>query len=73
MTTELPKKRPWFRLHLSTCVMLMVVAGALVWANTKLRIDAERIDTVNTELIVVYQRGRPASALELASRCFAAC
>lgn len=29
-----PKKRPWFQLHLSTCVVLMVVAGVLVWANT---------------------------------------
>lgn len=30
---EAPKKRAWFQLHLSTCVVLMVVAGVLVWAN----------------------------------------
>ena len=28
-----PKKRPWFQLHLSTCVVLMFVAGGLMWAN----------------------------------------
>lgn len=33
MTDAPPKKRPWFQLHLSTCVVLMVVAGALMWAN----------------------------------------
>lgn len=27
------KKRPWFQLHLSTCVVMMFVAGALNWAN----------------------------------------
>lgn len=29
------KKRAWFQLHLSTCVVLMFVAGALVWANVR--------------------------------------
>lgn len=27
--------RPWFQLHLSTAVVLMFVAGGLLWANTK--------------------------------------
>lgn len=35
MTVGMPKRRAWFQLHLSTCVVLMVVAGALVWANTR--------------------------------------
>jgi hypothetical protein len=30
-----PNRRPWFQLHLSTCVVLMFVAGALVWANAR--------------------------------------
>jgi len=30
------KKRPWFQLHLSTCVVMMVVACALLWANLRL-------------------------------------
>lgn len=34
MMDEKPKRRPWFQLHLSTCVVLMVVAGAYVGANT---------------------------------------
>lgn len=28
-----PKNRPWFQLHLSTCVVLMFVAGLVTWAN----------------------------------------
>ena len=28
-----PKRRPWLQVHLSTCVILMFVAGALLWAN----------------------------------------
>jgi len=28
-----PKPRPWFRFHLSTCIVMMFVAGALVGAN----------------------------------------
>ena len=24
-------ERPWFQLHLSTCIVLMVVAGSLAW------------------------------------------
>lgn len=31
------RKRPWFQLHLSTAVVLMFVAGALIWANTRQR------------------------------------
>jgi hypothetical protein len=30
---EKPKKRPWFQFHLSTAVVLMFVAGGLLWAN----------------------------------------
>lgn len=35
ITDSPPKPRPWFQFHLSTCVVLMVVAGVLVWANTR--------------------------------------
>jgi len=30
-------KRPWFRFHLSTCIVLMFVAGALLGGNLVLR------------------------------------
>lgn len=40
MTDAPPKKRAWFQLHLSTCVVLMVVAGVLVWANVTNRVNA---------------------------------
>ncbi|MCK6472591.1 MAG: hypothetical protein L6R28_12675 [Planctomycetes bacterium] len=33
MTNAPPKKRPWFQLHLSSCVVLMILAGAIVGAN----------------------------------------
>ncbi|HEY3321380.1 MAG TPA: hypothetical protein VGP72_12990 [Planctomycetota bacterium] len=31
--SDQPKKRPLFQLHLSTCIVLMFVAGGLIWAN----------------------------------------
>jgi uncharacterized membrane protein len=31
--TDAPKKRPWFQFHLSTAVVLMVMAGGLLGAN----------------------------------------
>jgi len=30
---DAPKKRPLYQLHLSTCVVLMFVAGTMVWLN----------------------------------------
>lgn len=35
MVDEAPTKRAWFQLHLSTCVVLMLAAGVLVWANVR--------------------------------------
>jgi hypothetical protein len=32
--TDAPKKRPWLQFHLSTAVVLMFVAGGLLWANS---------------------------------------
>ena len=37
MNGDAPRKRPWFQIHLSTAVVLMVVAGGLVWANVALK------------------------------------
>ena len=34
--SDAPKKRPLFQIHLATCVVLMFVAGGLVWANIAL-------------------------------------
>ena len=34
-------KRPWFRFHLSTLVVLSVVAGGLLWANVKPKITID--------------------------------
>jgi hypothetical protein len=31
--SEQPKKRPWLQFHLSTAVVLMFVAGGLLWLN----------------------------------------
>ena len=28
-----PPRRPFFQIHLSTAIMLMFTAGALIWAN----------------------------------------
>lgn len=34
-----PKKRAWFQLHLGTCVVLMLAASTLVWANVRIQIE----------------------------------
>ncbi|HYG78437.1 MAG TPA: hypothetical protein VEK08_25775 [Planctomycetota bacterium] len=37
-------KPRWFQLHLSTCVVLMFVAGGLLWANL---VERKQIDSDN--------------------------
>jgi hypothetical protein len=32
-TGQAARKRPWFQFHLSTAIVLMFVAGGLIWAN----------------------------------------
>ncbi|HEY3323045.1 MAG TPA: hypothetical protein VGP72_21515 [Planctomycetota bacterium] len=40
--SEQPKKRGLFQVHLSTCVVVMFVAGGLLWANAlKLELELE--------------------------------
>lgn len=34
-----PKKSAWFQLHFGTCVVLMLAAGALMWANLSMRLE----------------------------------
>src|SRR5579864_7254057 len=34
-------KRPWLRFHLSTAIVMMIVVGGLLWANTRL---TDRLD-----------------------------
>lgn len=43
---ETPKKRAWFQLHLGTCVVLMVVAGALAGANLTPEITTDPVNPV---------------------------
>jgi hypothetical protein len=45
--------RAWFQIHLSTAIVLMFVAGGLVWANIRQRI------TEVTFLVSVIDRGWP--------------
>ncbi len=37
MRADPEKKRRWFQVHLSTCIVLMFVAAGLVWLNLKAR------------------------------------
>lgn len=64
------KKRPWFQLHLSTCVVLMVVAGVLVWQNVIIsRISCGRgpdfsgTSTGNGFPLICYESGHELSRL----------
>ncbi|MCY3020742.1 MAG: hypothetical protein NTW87_17125 [Planctomycetota bacterium] len=45
------KKRPWFQFHLSTAIILMFVAGGLLWANV--RLHTQRVDLFFGESRVV--------------------
>jgi hypothetical protein len=40
--TPAPKKRPWFQLHLSSAIVLMVVTGVFVGQNSRHRITMEK-------------------------------
>lgn len=37
-----PKPRRWFQLHLSTCIVLMLVAGGMLFLNLRPRSDAHQ-------------------------------
>lgn len=60
-----PKPRRWFQIHLSTAVVLMFVAGALIWANVHPRPLAHVVGVTAGELSVVltvevdHQQGFP--------------
>ncbi|HYG74258.1 MAG TPA: hypothetical protein VEK08_04560 [Planctomycetota bacterium] len=49
-------KRRWFQLHLSTCVVLMFVAGGLIWANAQVRTQAIRTGELTA---IRHERGWP--------------
>lgn len=44
--TEPPRRRAWFQLHLSTCVVLMFVASGLLWTNVRENKSLEVYDNV---------------------------
>lgn len=48
--------RKWFRLHLSTAIVLMLVAAVLLWANFSYRTDFS-IDSAGN--FVVFSHGWP--------------
>jgi len=52
--TDAPKKRPWFQIHLSTSIVLMFVAGGLVWANVS-PIEIVRRERRGVNEIVVFR------------------
>lgn len=54
---EKPKKRRWFQLHLSTCIVLMFVAGGLIWINVKESV--KRKESQFTDSFVSVEEVRP--------------
>jgi len=61
--SDAPKKRPLFQIHLSTAIVLMFVAGGLLWANVR-PIHDGRVIGLNSRLgnwVPSYVRGFPIS------------
>ncbi|MCK6471000.1 MAG: hypothetical protein L6R28_04570 [Planctomycetes bacterium] len=60
MSDEPQTKRPWFQLRLLTCIVLMFVAGLLIWANMvsgeMITVDGECVHNWGFPL-PVYKRG----------------
>lgn len=56
------RKRPWFQLHLTTCVVLMLVGAVLIWLNLaeQISFDSDTFANVDTPGIRV---GWPRCAL----------
>ena len=50
-----PPRRPFFQIHLSTAIVLMFSAGALIWINTHARMPYK---------CCIYDYGWPFTALE---------
>ena len=46
MTDATPKKRAWFQLHLSKCVVLMFVAGAIMFLNGREMQHGSNLDRI---------------------------
>jgi hypothetical protein len=69
-----PQRRPWFQVHLSTCVVLMFVASGLLWANVRVREVGQVTVTFDSEkgssdlMITVNGRGWPLVFDELSER-----
>ena len=60
------RKRPWFQFHLSTAIVLMFVAGGILWANLQERIVYEfYADLIFCE---VHGRGLPLCFQRLTSQ-----
>ena len=70
--TETPKKRPWFQYHLSTAVILMFVAGGLLWMNmTPYQNYLYRNDTIYGWPLACYVQTRDyLDYIGLATFCF---
>jgi hypothetical protein len=55
-----PKRRPWFRIHLSTAIVLMFVAGGLVWMNLR---PPEVVNLSNIVFVKINSYGWPRTFL----------
>lgn len=54
-------KLPRLQLHLSTCIVLMFVAGGLIWANVPQKRDVPLQVKTESELIAYFAQGWPYS------------
>ncbi|MCY3023675.1 MAG: hypothetical protein NTW87_32240 [Planctomycetota bacterium] len=57
--TDAPRKRPWFQFHLSTAIVLMLVASLILWRNVVPRHHAWYVSIVGGHR-AVYERWRDA-------------
>ncbi len=58
MTSEQPKKRRWFQLHWTTVILLLLVAGTLLGANTIIAAHQDSFDCDINNNIQFVEGGR---------------
>jgi len=62
-------ERNWPKLHLSTALILLLVAGGLLWANLTPRFEIIEVPATDAMLVSPYEHGRIVTIVEYGWPC----